>query len=70
MKPWEVNRTVEKFRNMSGDESLKMGIDLSETSLLILADSIRNKNPEIQNEEIKRKIHSILWDEKTGAPGR
>ncbi|MDI6735432.1 MAG: hypothetical protein QME42_04425 [bacterium] len=64
MKPWELNRTVEKFRNMSGDESLKMGIELSETSLLILADSIRNENPEIHDEEIKKKIRFILWDEK------
>ncbi|MFH1562129.1 MAG: hypothetical protein ABIF11_01730 [Nitrospirota bacterium] len=64
MKPWEVNRTVEKFKTMSGEESLKMGIELSETSLLILADSIRNKNPEITKEELKRKIHHLLWDEK------
>lgn len=66
MKPWEVEATVDKIRGMAGEETVKMGIDLTSTSLSILIDSIRNKRPEIEEKELLWELKRIIWEDKGG----
>jgi len=55
MKPWEVKRTVEQYRRMSGAESVEIGAQLSEASIEIFASSLgKRPGPEVQD---------ILWRE-------
>ena len=54
MKPWEVKRTVEQYRKMSGAESVEIGAQLSEASIEIFASSLgKRPGPEVQE---------ILWE--------
>jgi hypothetical protein len=47
MRPWEYKSTVERLRRMSGEETVRLGILLTEDALEILASSIHKQNPDI-----------------------
>jgi len=40
MKPYEIKQTIKIIQKLTGEETVKIGIDLTETSLKILIDSI------------------------------
>lgn len=66
MRPWEVETTVDKIKGMSGEETVKMGIDLTSTSLSILTDSIRNSQPGIEEKGLIWELKKIIWEDKDG----
>ena len=46
MKPWEDKKTVECFRRMSGTESVRLTIALSEEYATIFANSLGKNKPD------------------------
>jgi hypothetical protein len=54
MKPWEVEETVRRFQRMSGSESVKLGLDLSESAARIFANSLGKRKPDAAVYELIR----------------
>ncbi|HEA47333.1 MAG TPA: hypothetical protein ENH97_02865 [bacterium] len=62
MRPWEIEETIRIARKMSGSQTVEVGIDLTETALDILADSIRNRKPKITLISLNKELRQILWE--------
>lgn len=61
MKPWEAEETIKISRKMSGEETIKVGIELTEYALKVLSSSIKNENPNISPQRLKRELEKIIW---------
>lgn len=57
MRPSEAEeKYVAILRSMSGNQRVKIGAELYELAKRIVEASIRNENPAISEEELRRKI--------------
>jgi hypothetical protein len=61
MRPWEIEETIRIAQKMSGSQTVEVGIDLTETALDILTDSIRDRKPRITLENLHKEMKQILW---------
>jgi hypothetical protein len=57
MRPWEDRKTIELFRRMSGSESLKLMIALSEDYATIFANSLGKDKPDARVYSLIRGEH-------------
>jgi len=62
MEIWEDKKLMEKYRRLSREKSLLSGIELTETALHIMKDSLHNDYPSLSESELNKKIHKLLWD--------
>jgi hypothetical protein len=49
---------IEKYRAMTGEERLKLALDLHELSCAIARDGIRYQHPEASGDEVERLLRS------------
>ena len=64
MRPWECPETVARVRAMTGDETVRAGIRMTETALDIFAESIRADNPDLSDLEVEAEMRRILWEKR------
>jgi hypothetical protein len=62
MKPWEHENTINKLKKMSGEETVNIGISLTETALEILISSIYTHMPDIGEEELWKEVKKVIWE--------
>jgi len=62
MKPWEYKNTINKLKKMNGEETVNIGISLTDTALEILISSIYTQMPDISKEELWKEVKRIVWD--------
>ena len=55
VKPWQVKETLKLYRGMSGSESVRIGMELSDAAVKIFASSLGKKPG--------REVYDILWRE-------
>lgn len=49
------------LRNMDGNRRVKIGAELYELGVDIIKSSIKNENPDISKEELKKKLHQRMY---------
>lgn len=61
MKPWECPETLARVRAMTGDETVRAGIRMTEAAVGIFAESIRAANPGLTEPEVEAEMRRLLW---------
>ena len=51
---------IEKYRAMTGEERLKVALDLHELSCEIVRDGIRHQHPEASPDEVERRLRERI----------
>lgn len=61
MKPEAaLQKQIEKYRAMTGEERLKVALDLHELSCAVARDGIRYQNPDASAEEVERRLRERI----------
>jgi hypothetical protein len=61
MKPEAaLQKQIEKYRAMTGEERLKVALDLHELSCQIARDGIRHQHPEASADEVERLLRERI----------
>ena len=55
-----VDAQIEKYRAMTGEERLKLALDLHELSCEIARDGIRDQYPEASPDEVERRLRQRI----------
>lgn len=55
-----LQKQVEKYRAMTGEDRLKVALDLHELSCEIARDGIRHQHPEASTEEVERLLRERI----------
>jgi hypothetical protein len=55
-----LQRQIEKYRAMSGEQRLKLALDLHELSCEIARDGIRHQHPEASADEVERLLRERI----------
>ena len=55
-----VDAQIEKYRAMTGEERLKVALDLHELSCEIARDGIRHQYPEASPDEVERRLRQRI----------
>ena len=55
-----VDAQIEKYRAMTGEERLKLALDLHELSCEIARDGIRHQYPEASPDEVERRLRQRI----------
>jgi len=59
MKPWEIKRTKDKIRRMSGAATVRIFFDLYKAGIKILRASLLEENPRLTPQQVKAKINKL-----------
>jgi ActR/RegA family two-component response regulator len=62
MKPWEHKGTIEALCKMSGEETIKIGVSLTEDALNVLISSIYHECPESNEEMLWEEVKRVIWE--------
>jgi hypothetical protein len=55
-----LQKQIEKYRSMSGQERLKLAFDLHELSCAIAREGIRHQHPNANSEEVERLLRERI----------
>ena len=64
MKPWECPETVARVRAMSGEETVRADIRMTDAALGIFAESIRVADPSLTEPEVEAEVRRVLWEKR------
>lgn len=55
-----LDAQIAKYRQMTGEQRLKIALDLHELSCAVAREGIRHQHPDATSEEVERLLHQRL----------
>jgi hypothetical protein len=59
MKPWEIERTRRKLKNLSAVKSIEIFFDLYQAARKIIKKTVLSENPRLSPKQLRIKINEL-----------